>query len=141
MILFIRQKIRIMQTFLFYHSNFQLVNRMDIEGLDFLLTYRCVSRCAHCLYHAGPRIQGVMAADDARSYLEQAGDIQWLSIHGGEPFIYLDHLLEIIEIAHTMDVGEIWVMTNCYWARELNQACDTLKKIQEAGCTHIWIIQ
>jgi hypothetical protein len=38
-----------------------------------------------------------------------------------------------------MDVGEIWVMTNCYWARSLNQACDTLKKIQEAGCTHIWI--
>jgi len=112
---------------------------VDIEGLDFLLTYTCVSQCTHCLYHAGPQAQGVMAVNDARSYLNQAGDIQWISIHGGEPFLYFDTLLKTIESAHAVDIGEIWVMTNCYWAKSFTHACEKLKRVKEAGCTHIWI--
>lgn len=112
---------------------------MDIEGLDFLLTYACVSQCSHCLYHAHPQAQGVMTVDDAQAYLNQAGEIQWISIHGGEPFLYFETLLGIIESAQAVDIGEIWVMTNCYWAHSFSHALEKLRKVKEAGCTHIWI--
>jgi len=115
------------------------VNRVDIEGLDLLLTYQCVSRCAHCLYHAHPKARGVMTVADAQTYLEQAGDIQWVSIHGGEPFLYFDQLLDIITAAKALEIGEIWVMTNCYWAHSHASACSQVQKIKDAGATHIWI--
>lgn len=112
---------------------------MELEGLDLLLTYKCVSECEHCLYHASPRANGCMNLQDARTYLEQVKGIEWVSIHGGEPFIYFDTLVGIVKRAKELEIGDIWVMTNCYWARTDKVAQNKLSVLKDAGCTHIWI--
>lgn len=110
----------------------------ELEGLDLLLTYRCVSECEHCLYQANPKAEGVMDPSDAKTYLEQARGIQWIAIHGGEPFIYFETLRKVVKIAKEMGIDEIWVMTNSYWARTSKAAHEKLSALKDAGCTHIW---
>jgi MoaA/NifB/PqqE/SkfB family radical SAM enzyme len=111
---------------------------MGLQGLDLLLTYKCVSACEHCLYCARPQAEGVMTLEDARTYLEQAGSIRWISIHGGEPFLYFDTLIEVVKTAKRMGIDDIWVMTNCYWAKSIGPAKDRLTALKNAGCSHIW---
>ncbi|MBU7009202.1 MAG: radical SAM protein [Theionarchaea archaeon] len=110
---------------------------MELVCLDFLLTYRCVSECKHCLYHASPRANGEMNLSDAKKYLDQAKSIKSVVIHGGEPFIYFDILVKITKYARKKDIERIWVMTNGYWARNQQIARERLSNLKDAGCTHI----
>jgi len=112
---------------------------MELDGLDFLLTYRCVSECKHCLYHASPRTDGEMDLSDAKKYLDQTEGLYWLAIHGGEPLICFDTLVEVVKYARKKDIAEVWILTNGYWARTKKDAREKLKALRDAGCTHIWL--
>jgi len=68
---------------------------MQVKGVDFLLTFRCPSKCKHCCYKAGPERTGFMKLEDAEQWLTELAEtqpLQSLTVHGGEPFLYFDVL-------------------------------------------------
>lgn len=109
---------------------------MQVKGVDFLLTFKCPSKCKHCSYKAGPERSGHMKLADAEKYLEELADtqpLQSIGAHGGEPFLYFELLKHIMEKAKELEVQGTWTITNGYWAKTKALAKRKLVELKEAG--------
>jgi hypothetical protein len=113
---------------------------MKIRSVDFLLTFRCPSKCKHCAYNAGPGRNGQMQLEDAEAYLQDLADshpLQSVGAHGGEPFLCFEILKGITKKARALGIRQIWVITNGYWAKSKSVAIEKLTELKEAGLTRI----
>lgn len=113
---------------------------MQVKGVDFLLTFKCPSRCKHCSYKAGPERIGYMKLVDADRYLKELTDtqpIRSVTVHGGEPFLFFELLKRIMEKAKELEVPRRGVITNGYWAKTKAIAKKKLIELKETGLTHI----
>jgi MoaA/NifB/PqqE/SkfB family radical SAM enzyme len=76
-----------------------------------------------------------MDMEDARGFVDQAGEIptvEWISLTGGEPFLYPELLEASVRYASEKGLRTECV-TNCYWAGTEQKAEDALGRIAEAG--------
>ncbi len=116
-----------------------------------LLSYKCTSRCRHCLYACSPKWEADwLSLDDAEVILTQLaaslrggqgslGVNEGLHFTGGEPFLNFDLLLEVTAIAHRWDIRSTFVETNCYWCTDDHSTRDKLTQLKEAGLEGILI--
>jgi hypothetical protein len=91
---------------------------MNLSGLHFLLTYRCMSECDHCFVWGSPNQQGVFTLERIEQVLDQAREletIQWVFFEGGEPFLYYPILVRGVHAAAARGF-QVGVVTNGYWA-------------------------
>jgi hypothetical protein len=103
---------------------------------DFLVTFKCPSKCRHCCYRAGPERTGSMQLGDMQGYLEELCNTQPLEsvgAHGGEPFLYFELLSSFFEKAKELGIEKRWVITNGFWAKTEKIAKMKLKKLNKAG--------
>ncbi len=112
------------------------------EGL--LLTYKCNCACEFCYYNCGPEKGGLMSVETAvsawRSLKTLAGDGAKVHITGGEPFLYWDHLLEVLQAAKNERLGKVDVIeTNGFWATSEKIAVQRLKRLDELGMDRLKI--
>jgi len=108
--------------------------------IDFLVTFRCPSRCKHCCYRAGPERKGNMQSRDVQRYLEELSNTQTLEsvgAHGGEPFLYFELLLSFFRKARELGIDKRWVITNGFWAKTNKIARMKLEKLKNAGLKSI----
>jgi hypothetical protein len=108
--------------------------------VDFLLTFRCPSKCRHCCYKAGPERSGCIRIADADEYLKEVIDtqpLQSVGAHGGEPFLHFVLLKHIVKRATELGVPRTWVITNGFWAETGTMAQSSLAELKEAGLTSI----
>lgn len=113
---------------------------MQVKGVDFLLTFKCPSKCKHCSYKAGPERTGHMKLVDAERYLKELRGnqpLQSIGVHGGEPFLYFGLLKQILENAKKLRVNQTWVITNGFWAETKAIAERKLFELKEAGLESI----
>ena len=113
---------------------------MKVKGGDFLLTFKCPSKCRHCSYKAGPERTGHMKTADAERYLKELTDTQPLksiAVHGGEPFLYFKLLKHVMKTAKELKLSQTWVITNGYWAKTKTKAEKKLTELKNAGLTCI----
>lgn len=113
---------------------------MKVKGLDFLLTFECPAKCSHCSYRAGPEREGKMKVSQGIRYLEilkETHPIEWFTIHGGEPCLYFNELIEIINKARELQVPKIGIITNSFWAENFEIAKKKIKMLKKAGLTNI----
>lgn len=100
-----------------------------------LITERCDVECDHCWFDSGPHRENTMKAEEGVDYIDQAGEIpsvEWISITGGEPFLYPE-LLES-SVRHASKRGlRTECVTNCFWADSEEKAEETLGGLVEAG--------
>jgi sulfatase maturation enzyme AslB (radical SAM superfamily) len=69
-----------------------------------------------------------------RSLKILAGDSARIHITGGEPFLFWDHLLEILEQAQKQNLGKIdLIETNGFWATSEKIIRQRLKRLNELG--------
>jgi organic radical activating enzyme len=69
-----------------------------------------------------------------RSLKVLAGDRAKIHITGGEPFLYWDHLLEILDQARKQDLGKVdLIETNGFWATSEKIVRQRLKRLDELG--------
>jgi hypothetical protein len=109
---------------------------MRVKRVDFLLTFKCPSKCKHCSYKGGPERSGYMKLVDAERYLQVLTDahpLQSITVHGGEPFVYFENLKQIMKRAKELEVPRRWVITNGYWAKTKEVAKEKLIELKEAG--------
>jgi MoaA/NifB/PqqE/SkfB family radical SAM enzyme len=100
-----------------------------------LITERCNIECAHCWLGSGPDRGATMGMGDARWFIAQAGEIptvEWISLTGGEPFLYPELLEASVRYASEKGLRTECV-TNCHWAGTEQEAEEALGKIVEAG--------
>jgi len=109
---------------------------MQLKGLDFLLTFKCPSKCKHCSYRAGPERTGFITLEEAEKWLTDLSKtqvLQAITVHGGEPFLYFGILKGILKKAKELDINERWVITNAYWAENEEIAEKKLSELKEVG--------
>ena len=109
--------------------------RIDAYRVGLVLTEQCNIACRHCWFNCGPGKTARMSLDDALGYIRQAGEIstvQWISISGGEPFLFPEMLKQVIRAAAKADLHTECV-TNCFWAKTREVALKTLRELRDAG--------
>lgn len=113
---------------------------MRITGVDFLLTFKCPSKCKHCSYRGGPERTGSLKLSDIKRYLREVTATQPLhsvGAHGGEPFLYFELLVQTMRNAKKLGVARTWVITNGFWAKNKTLAEERLTVLKEAGLKSI----
>ena len=108
---------------------------VDVHRIGLVLTEQCNIACRHCWFSSGPGRTSRMSLDDALGYISQAGEIstmEWISISGGEPFLFPEMLKEIISSAAKAGLHTECV-TNCFWAETETAAVKTLQTLKHAG--------
>ena len=109
---------------------------MKVQGVSFLLTFRCNSECKHCAYQAGPQGRGVIDTNNAKRWLKELVETQplrWLTLHGGEPFLYLELMMEILHLAKELGVPRRGAITNGFWAKDQETARQILENLRHSG--------
>jgi hypothetical protein len=110
------------------------ITRLDSGGL--IPNYFCTSRCRHCLYACGPeRDRQYIDAATTEKNIVKIKELGCRSIHvgGGEPFLNLEGLNMVIEIALSLGVHIEYVETNASWYRDKDSACGILASLKERG--------
>lgn len=104
-------------------------------NIGILLWNTCNASCAHCAVSSGPDAARVMSNSQIKKIIDGAfwdGKRPSIGLSGGEAFLHLDDLLEII--AYAVKKGaRVAVNTNCYWAQDMDQARSIVRQVQAAG--------
>jgi hypothetical protein len=106
-----------------------------LSGIHFLLTYACTWECDHCFLYCSPNAEGTFTVGRIKEALDEAKKIrsvEWIYFEGGEPFLYYPIMVEGLRIAHAMGF-KTGVVTNCYWATDVEDAALWIDPIQKAG--------
>lgn len=126
------------------HNRYNARQRRDNPKLKLwrsaglLLTYKCNCACEFCYYNCGPDKGGLMPVDMAlgawQSLIDLAGPTAKLHLTGGEPFLYWDHLVTILEAAQAQDLGPVdMVETNGFWAENDKIVHERLQTLDRLG--------
>ncbi|HET92069.1 MAG TPA: radical SAM protein [Chloroflexi bacterium] len=106
------------------------------QDLGIILTYRCHSRCQHCLYNCGPGWgKEAMSPQQLRQALEQV--LVWpqtpqVHLTGGEPFLHFPLLLEGTRMAAGLSIP-VYVETSGSWCTDEGEAVERFVALREAG--------
>ncbi|MHC4206585.1 MAG: radical SAM protein [Planctomycetota bacterium] len=108
------------------------------RSAGFMLTYKCNCACEFCYYNCDPEKGGLMPVDTVINVLQSlkilAGDGAKIHFTGGEPFLYWEHLLEILDQAQKQNLGKVdLIETNGFWATSDKIVKQRLKKLDELG--------
>lgn len=109
-----------------------------------LLTYKCNASCEFCYYNCSPEKNGLMPVDSAISAWQSlrtlAGDNARVHITGGEPFLYWDRLVEILQEGKRQKLGPLdMVETNGFWATDEKIVRERLKILDGLGMLRLKI--
>jgi MoaA/NifB/PqqE/SkfB family radical SAM enzyme len=115
---------------------------MQIKGVNFLITFRCPSGCKHCSYKAGFHRTGFMHVSHVSTWLrtiKERHPLECVTIHGGEPFLYLDIVKHILTEAKLLAIPRVWIITNGYWAKDGRTTERKLQELRKAGLSCITV--
>jgi hypothetical protein len=112
------------------------------DDVGVILTYRCQSSCAHCIYNCGPKWETeAMSSDMLRQALEvMAAWPRQPQVHltGGEPFLYFDLLLEGTRIATELGIT-VYLETSGSWCTDEAEAIERFQALKEAGLQFVLV--
>ncbi|MBW8000434.1 MAG: 4Fe-4S cluster-binding domain-containing protein [Planctomycetes bacterium] len=88
-----------------------------------MLTYKCNCACQFCYYNCSPEKNSIMPKETFLGAWQSLKDLASadakIHITGGEPFLYYDHMIEILEDAKKQNLGAIdLIETNAFWATD-----------------------
>jgi len=109
-----------------------------------MLTYKCNAACEFCYYHCCPEKGGLMPVETClaawRSLKIIAGNDASVHLTGGEPFLYWDHLVEILRKAGEQGLGAVdLIETNGFWALDDQIVADRLSLLTSLGMRRLKI--
>jgi MoaA/NifB/PqqE/SkfB family radical SAM enzyme len=109
-----------------------------------MLTYKCPAACEFCYYNCSPEKEGLMPIETAlnawQSLVDLSGTSAEIHITGGEPFVYFDHLVELLARAHERKlIGLDAVETNAYWATDRQTVVKRLEILKAYGMKRLKI--
>ena len=112
-----------------------------LKGIHILLTYTCNYTCNHCFLYCGPNSKGTFTLAQIRKVLDEAkkiGTVKWIYFEGGEPFLFYPIMVEGLRLSKELGF-KTGLVTNSYWATDVEDAELWLKPISEIGITDLSI--
>lgn len=109
-----------------------------LEGIHFLVTYRCTYACDHCFVWGSPDAEGTMTLAQLTSAIDQAAacGVESVYFEGGEPT--LAYPIVLAAAAHARRRGLEWGMvSNCFWATSVEDAKVWLAPFVELGISDL----
>jgi pyruvate-formate lyase-activating enzyme len=108
----------------------------DPYRVNFRFTHHCNIQCAHCYNFSGPHKKSERIERDAMlrivAEMPRTG-IASMNLTGGEPFMYLDTLLALVEAGREAGVTEISIYTNGFFAKSEDSCRKVLARMKDAG--------
>ena len=105
-----------------------------LEGIHFLVTYRCTYACDHCFVWGSPDADGTMTLAQLTSVIDQGAELGLTDVYfeGGEPTLAYPIVLAAAKHARErgLDVG---IVSNCFWATSVADARVWLAPFAELG--------
>ncbi len=103
-----------------------------------MLTYKCNAACAFCYYHCSPEKGGLLPVETAvaawQSLKVLAGERAKIHLTGGEPFLYWERLVDILEEGARRGLGPVdLVETNGFWATSDALVRERLQRLKSLG--------
>ena len=103
-----------------------------------LLTYKCSCACRFCYYNCSPDKGGLMPADIFigvwQSLKILAGSDAKIHITGGEPFLYYDQMVDLLNKAKQQNLGPVdLIETNGFWADDAKIIEGRIKTLDSLG--------
>jgi hypothetical protein len=112
---------------------------MALDGIHFLVTYRCTYTCDHCFVWSSPDAEETMTLAQLRDAIDQAaatGQIEMVYFEGGEPTLAYPVVLEAA--AYAREKGLEWgLVSNCYWATSVEDAKVWLRPFKDLGISDL----
>ena len=108
----------------------------DPYRINFRFTHHCNIQCAHCYNFSGPSMKAErIATERMLAIVDQmpASGLPNMNLTGGEPFMYLDTVLALVERARRVGVPIISMYTNGFFARREANALKILGQLKQAG--------
>ncbi len=109
-----------------------------LEGIHFLVTYRCTYACDHCFVWGSPEAEGTMTLAQLTSAIDQAAEcgVESVYFEGGEPT--LAYPVVLAAARHARERGLEWGMvSNCFWATSVADAKVWLAPFAELGVSDL----
>lgn len=120
-----------------------LVNRRSISIITLLITYQCPAQCDHCVFESGPKKRITIDPAVARRLIEAAVRQKpppVLGFSGGEPFLQLDMMRELVSFAAERGMPSE-VVSSSAWAKSEDYALAVLQDLADRGlesyCTSV----
>lgn len=109
-----------------------------------MLTYKCSASCEFCYYNCSPEKDGLMPIKTGLeiwgSLSRTAGPRASVHITGGEPFLYYEHMLEMLRKAQEAGLfGPDHIETNASWANDEAIIKKRLAALDKAGMNRLKI--
>jgi hypothetical protein len=109
-----------------------------------MLSYQCNAACEFCYYHCSPRKGGLLPVETCiaawQSLKTLAGAEAKIHLTGGEPFLFWDHLVEILREGEARNLGPVDVVeTNGFWATDDRLIADRLNMLVDLGVQRLKI--
>jgi MoaA/NifB/PqqE/SkfB family radical SAM enzyme len=109
-----------------------------------MITYKCPASCEFCYYNCSPQKNGLMPLETALSAWQSletlAGENAKVHITGGEPFLYFDHVADILTEAKNRGLRKLdSIETNAYWATDHKIIKDRVNLLNSLGVARIKI--
>jgi len=99
----------------------------------FSSTTACNLQCEHCFVNRNPKRLDIDEACDFLDRCAQGGTIEKVGFSGGEPFLYMDFLLELTKATISHDLLFDQIMTNGDWWQNEEDLRNKLQSLYDAG--------
>ncbi len=109
-----------------------------LDGIHFLVTYRCTYACDHCFVWSSPEAEGTMTLAQITSVIDEAAGCGVTNVYfeGGEPT--LAYPIVLAAAKHARRRGLEWgLVSNCFWATSVADARVWLEPFKELGISDL----
>lgn len=105
-----------------------------MRNIAFGYSTRCNIRCTHCVAAGDTPDYKKMELGKAKEIIREMSvvGVTGISFTAGEPFIYFDDLLELVNLCKDLKIYTR-IVTNSYWAKSLEKAEERLGMLKESG--------
>jgi len=116
---------------------------LNIDRIEFMVTYRCTGRCKHCsvgdrVAHPGPHahVRHDAAIETVR-WLAQHFSVSSVMTFGGEPLLYPDIVCAIHQEATNQGIKTRQLITNGFFSRDAQKIQSVAVRLQAAGVNNL----
>lgn len=99
----------------------------------FSTTTACNLHCEHCFINRTPHKLEITDAVRLIESCVESSSIDHIGFSGGEPFLYMDFLIEVTKAAIDHDLMFDQIMTNGDWWRDESDLVEKLQTLYDAG--------
>ena len=109
-----------------------------MRNVAFGYSTRCNIRCAHCVAAGDIAVHGKMELARAKKSIREMAEagVTGISFTAGEPFIYFDDLLELVNLCRKCNIYTR-IVTNSYWATTQEEAKERLGLLKKGGLSQL----